>query len=204
MVQIKEKQISEKPNIRGVFWGDSPKKVQKTEKWIPKDKNAEGSVYYNSAESMLRFEGTLFDTSCILRYVFSPMQPDDEQDVLCRIEFNFPAMNETEAESLGTKLENALREKYGDPVQHAVNPLGSGSDGSRHFSRHVVHDNNQIVWGQTVIELYSKYDGGSGGFRIKIKMWHNEKGGADVRYQQRWIDEARKEERLLKQAVAGL
>ena len=82
------------------------------------------------------------------------------------------------------------------------NPQGESIDGEFFHSRRIVHDNNQIVCGQTVIELFVREEH-QHRFRVKIEMWKNGHGGTD-RYKIEWIDKDKLQERLKKQAIAGL
>ena len=188
----------ERPNIRGSFWGDSPENVRQAElkirpRWKPLDKGRL-KISDETKEYYLRFQGSLFDIHCILKYVFS-----SDEEKLCRMEFVIspPANNEID---LWEKAEDALVCKYDNAVQNAESPPGLYLNQKYYGSRRVVHDDNQFVNGQTVIESFL-YEQKKHMYAVKILMWKNGDGGTTPQYKKEWIDEDRRQTRLKKQAI---
>ena len=192
--------MSEMPNIRGVFWGDSPEKVKATESW---DQFGEGfGRPTDTYGDWIVYRGHILEEPCLLKYWF-------EENRLFEIDYEFSPspMQLDKANSFYTDLQALFEDKYDPflPVSTEEYPphMYLGKQNER-LSRCITHYSENFVDGGTVIDLYLKHRRptvDSGLFAVGVLMWQNGGGsGANPFYKIPLIDEDKKRERLFKEA----
>ena len=203
--------MSERPNIRGVFWEDSLKQVSETEKWEKHD----SGFHEETAECFLSFTGQIFEYDFHLVYYFQDnsghAMVEKENLGLVRMTFLSERMPKSEVDSLFSDLEDTLKEKYEKSAFEQnfgkVSRIDYDPNGKK-ITKRVIDDSEECIDGKTVIELsaYPDSDYEDSLWKIEIIIWENGNGGmADGgRYQKIEIDKNKKYKWLKKQALNEL
>ena len=194
--------MSEKANIRGVFWGDSPERVKAVESEKPKPWSFKREGFGRKEDTYgdwIAYEGIVLEKNCWKRYFF-------EENRLFEIDHDFSPMKPDEARDLYTNLHRVYEGIYDDPFLPVLEgyypPHMDIRDES--ITRCITHYSDEFVNGETVIDLCLKKRRpiDTGGLMIvEVRMWKNGFGTfSNPYYRNPIIDQDRKRERLIKEA----